>query len=282
MLLSLLLAWLAVLCTVFTVFKFLARISGNRKLNRFFARHHIPFGLLLLLFGLLHGVLAGNMSTATLQNFTFAPVLFTLNWGTACLVLAIALALTYVFRKKLKKRWMPAHRVLTVLLAVCLTLHLLNTGIQIFDRLASQTRSAAEESTETSETGGDQNETVTSEETQTTAPAVSFSGAVLTDGTYQGSADGYNGTITVSVTVSGGQVTDIAVVSNSDTARFFDSATGVLTDIEEEQSLEVDTVTGATFSSAGLIQATYNALQNAVISGTLQVNSVDLSAIRRH
>ena len=137
MLISLILAWLAVLCAVFAVLKFFARISKNRKLNRFFSKIHIPFGVLLLVFGLLHGIFAGNMASATLADFTPAAVLFTWNWGTACLVLALLLALTYVFRKRLKKRWMPAHRVLTVLLVITLGLHLLNVGIQIFDRLGA-------------------------------------------------------------------------------------------------------------------------------------------------
>ena len=111
---------------------------------------------------------------------------------------------------------------------------------------------------------------------------VTFSGAQLKDGTYEGSAEGYKSTITVSVTVSGGKVTDISVVSEGDTDQFFSRAEAVLDDILGQQSLEVDTVTGATFSSAGLINAVSDALQSAVVSGTLQVTNIDLSSVSRH
>ena len=56
----------------------------------------------------------------------------------------------------------------------------------------------------------------------------------------------------------------------------------VLDEITENQSLAVDTVTGATFSSAGLLNAVYNALQDAVVSGTLQKTNIDLSSVQRH
>lgn len=310
MLLSLILAWVAVLCAVMTALKFVARVSGNRALNAFFHKCHIPFGVLLLVVGLIHGILAGNPSWATLADFQPAAVLFTLNWGTACLVLAALLGLTYLLRRVLKRRWMIAHRVLTVLLLVVLGLHLLDMGIQLPSRLFgttgteqtatvtdSATASGSSSTTTTPSTGSSSTTTTTpstgSSSTTTTTPStgssssssgtalVTFSGAQLADGTYEGSADGYSGTTTVSVTVSGGQVTDITVVSESDSPQFFSRAESILDTIVSGQSLEVDTVSGATFSSAGLLNAVYDALQSAVTSGTLQVTQVDLSNVRR-
>jgi chromate transport protein ChrA len=143
MTISMILAWLTVICAVLAAFKYIARISKNRALNQFFHKIHIPFGALMLVFGLLHGLLAGNPSFATLSSFTLAPELFTLNWGTACLVLGILLALTYLFRRRLKKKWMPAHRALTVALIVCLALHLLNVGIQLPGRLFGSSETAS-------------------------------------------------------------------------------------------------------------------------------------------
>ena len=319
MLLSLILAWVAVLCAVMTALKFVARGSGNRALNAFFHKCHIPFGVLLLVVGLIHGILAGNPSWATLADFQPAAVLFTLNWGTACLVLAALLGLTYLLRRVLKRRWMIAHRVLTVLLLVVLGLHLLDMGIQLPSRLFgttgteqtatvtdSATASGSSSTTTTPSTGSSSATTTpstgsssttttpsTGSSSTTTTPStgssssssgtalVTFSGAQLADGTYEGSADGYSGTTTVSVTVSGGQVTDITVVSESDSPQFFSRAESILDTIVSDQSLEVDTVSGATFSSAGLLNAVYDALQSAVTSGTLQVTQVDLSNVRR-
>ena len=102
--------------------------------------------------------------------------------------------------------------------------------------------------------------------------SVSFSGAQLADGSYEGTASGCKGDITVSVTVSGGKVTDIAVVSQSDTPQFFSQAQSVLTDITDSQSLDVDAVSGATYSSSGLINAVADALQGALTSGSLTVS----------
>lgn len=77
----------------------------------------------MIITGLLHGVLAGNEETTNLLNMQFMPKLFTLNLGTVSFFVALLLALTYMFRKKLKKRWMLLHRVLTVILLVFLVFH---------------------------------------------------------------------------------------------------------------------------------------------------------------
>lgn len=292
---SLILAWIAALCAGMTALKFLARISKNRALNSFFSRCHIPFGMLMLVTGLLHGILAGNPSWATLSDFQIAPQLFRWNWGTVCLLLTAALAATYLLRKRLKKHWMTAHRVLTAALLVCLALHIGNMGIQLPDRLAdvalADSTSAQEQTDAATPAASAPEKADESAQTDTSAGSsassdsgsvVTFSGAQLKDGTYQGSAQGYRSTITVSVTVTGGQVSDISVVSENDTPQYVSRAEGILDTILSDQSLEVDAVSGATFSSAGMINAVADALQNAVISGTLQVTNLDLTAVRRH
>lgn len=296
MLISIILAWIATVSAAMAALKFIARVSGSKKLNRFFHNIHIPFGVILLISGLLHGILAGNMAGTEIADIQLAPVLFTLNWGTACYVAALLLALTYAFRRSLKKAWMPLHRILTATLIALLVLHMCNMGIQLFDRLSgsdtqtAQTEYAAEtsdastgtNSAASADTSSDASSDTSGSGTTQSSSVVEFSGAVLNDGTYEGSADGYSGTTTVSVTVSGGQVTAIDVVSESDSPQFFSRAESVLDDIINGQTLEVDTVSGATFSSAGLINAVYDALNGAVQSGTLNVTSIDLSNVQRH
>jgi uncharacterized protein with FMN-binding domain len=296
MLISIILAWIATVSAAMAALKFIARVSGSKKLNRFFHNIHIPFGVILLISGLLHGILAGNMAGTEIADIQLAPVLFTLNWGTACYVAALLLALTYAFRRSLKKAWMPLHRILTATLIALLVLHMCNMGIQLFDRLSgsdtqtAQTEYAAEtsdastgtNSAASADTSSDASSDTSGSGTTQSSSVVEFSGAVLNDGTYEGSADGYSGTTTVSVTVSGGQVTAIDVVSESDSPQFFSRAESVLDDIINGQTLEVDTVSGATFSSAGLINAVYDALDGAVQSGTLNVTSIDLSNVQRH
>lgn len=85
------------------------------------------------------------------------------------------------------------------------------------------------------------------------------------DGTYQGEGQGFAGKIELSVTVEGGQITNIEVAGNvSDDAAYFNQAKSLLDTIIAKQTPQVDTVSGATFSSKGLIQAVQDALGKAV------------------
>ena len=81
------------------------------------------------------------------------------------------------------------------------------------------------------------------------------------DGTYKGSANGYGGKVTVNVTVSKKTMTAIDVVSASgETDSFFNRAKGVIDEMLTAQSTDVDVVSGATYSSNGIIGAVKNAL----------------------
>lgn len=84
------------------------------------------------------------------------------------------------------------------------------------------------------------------------------------DGTYTGSAKGFGGPIDVEVTVEGGKITKLDIVSaeKEDTA-YLDAAKDIINRIIENQSTDVDTVSGATFSSTGIKNATTQALEGA-------------------
>ena len=84
------------------------------------------------------------------------------------------------------------------------------------------------------------------------------------DGTYEGAGMGFGGEITVSVTVADGKVAGITVLSaDGEDPAYYDQALAVLDEIVSAQSTEVDTVSGATFSSTGLIDAAVDALGKA-------------------
>ena len=365
MTISLVLAWFAAFFMIVTILKFVARKFGNDETNKFFRKIHKQIGIAMVVAGLLHGIFAGNPSWSTLGDFAVAPILFTFNWGTVLLLLSIALGVTFVLRKKLKKHWMTAHRVLTIVAMIVFVLHLLDVGIQLPDRIAeafnsrnnetelavidkkednnvtddtngktddtnvntddtnvntddtngktdgssnasdktdgqsnedssqdnikdSSQENSGQDTLKESENDGTDNSNTESngqtdeEKNDNVQSNILFSGAVLKDGTYTGQADGYNGTIEVSVVVEGGSVTSIIVTSERDTPQFFSRAENVLDSILSAQSLEVDAVTGATFSSAGLINAVDNALQSAVIEGTLSKTEIDTTNVRRH
>ena len=81
------------------------------------------------------------------------------------------------------------------------------------------------------------------------------------DGTYKGSANGYGGKVTVNVTVSKKTMTAIDIVSApGETDSFFNRAKGVIDEMLTSQSTDVDVVSGATYSSNGIIGAVKNAL----------------------
>ena len=81
------------------------------------------------------------------------------------------------------------------------------------------------------------------------------------DGTYKGSANGYGGKVTVNVAVSKKTMTAIDIVSApGETDSFFQRAKGVIDEMLTAQSTDVDVVSGATYSSNGIIGAVKNAL----------------------
>lgn len=101
--------------------------------------------------------------------------------------------------------------------------------------------------------------------TSENAPAVEAiaESAAYRDGVYTGTGTGFGGQMTVQVTVSGGKITDIQVLSSKDDSPYLQNACALLQNIIASQSTNVDAVSGATYSSAGLIEAVRNALANA-------------------
>ena len=88
--------------------------------------------------------------------------------------------------------------------------------------------------------------------------------AEYVDGTYDGEADGFGGTIAVEVTVEGGQITDLAIISaDGEDSAYLSNAEAIIPKIIEAQSVDVDTISGATFSSTGIRNAAQEAIEKA-------------------
>ena len=86
------------------------------------------------------------------------------------------------------------------------------------------------------------------------------------DGTYTGSGEGNYGpgSVTVTVTVAGGQIASASYSTEDDEDYFIDAWNGIYGQILNNQSADgVDTVSGATYSSNGILQAFRNALSQA-------------------
>lgn len=93
------------------------------------------------------------------------------------------------------------------------------------------------------------------------------------DGTYYGTGTGFSGALTVEVVISGGKISSIQIIDTSDGDSYIQSASGLISNIIATQSTNVDTVSGATYSSVGIIEAVRNALSQAAISSDGNSNS---------
>ena len=96
------------------------------------------------------------------------------------------------------------------------------------------------------------------------APAQATQAGTYTPGTYTGVGAGKNGDITVEVTFSAEKIERITVVSHSETPSLSDAAiANIPTQIVESQSLGVDAVSGATYTSNGIVDAVADAVKQA-------------------
>lgn len=89
-------------------------------------------------------------------------------------------------------------------------------------------------------------------------------GPYATDGVFSGSAQGYGGPVNMQVTIKNGYIKDVQVVSapNED-APYLSQAVKLLDVIKDEQTVNVDTVSGCTYSSVGILNGTKEALEKS-------------------
>lgn len=250
-------AWISVLLLFMLSIKYIVRKQWMKdvknefwkKWNGYLRNSHIYIGILLIISGLIHGL-----------NSSFDVLSF--NYGTITFVFSILLGLNYYIRKKVRP-WIKYHRIMTILIIVALVVHVVEVGgIQIFNVLSQQSMV---------ENNGD---TLTNTEDNTNDEAATSNSfgtnVVLQDGTYEGSAMGYRDYITVRTTISDNQITNIEVIDINDDYKFYATPVRLIpSDIVDTQSLEVDTISRATFSSIGIINAVNQSLQEALVSGTL-------------
>lgn len=100
----------------------------------------------------------------------------------------------------------------------------------------------------------------------------------LKDGSYIGEAIGFKGNIKVKVIISGGKLSDVKVISHNEDAEFFNKAKGVIIKILRNQGTSgVDTVSGATYSSRGILNAVNSALNKVAKENKGVINNIKIS-----
>lgn len=87
---------------------------------------------------------------------------------------------------------------------------------------------------------------------------------IFKDGKYQGTGTGFGGEIIAEVEIKNGEINNINIISaKGEDPAYYEQAVKVLDEIKRTQDPNVDTISGATFSSGGIIEAVTNALEGA-------------------
>lgn len=118
---------------------------------------------------------------------------------------------------------------------------------------------SSEDEADSSTESGDSADTADNTDTDSSEEDGAFK-----DGTYTGEGSGYGGTIQVEVTLADQEITNISVVSApGEDSAYLSQAESVIDSVISAQSTDVDTVSGATFSSMGILNAIDDALGKA-------------------
>ncbi|MCX7922539.1 MAG: FMN-binding protein [Clostridia bacterium] len=252
-------AWISVILAFFLSIIYVLRIASRNKgklgelfgkINRGLRKHHKYMGMLLVLTGFIHGL----FSTQKVWSF---------NLGTIAWVVSILLGINWMVRKYVgkSKGWMFYHRLLTVVFIGTIVWHVIDVGgIQVHKLLLQQ---------------NSPNTTTTQIEPSSISGLDSnLQGRQFKDGVFTGEADGFRPGLKVSVEIKDNQIISIQVTEHNEVnSRFYARPIQIIPqEIIVAQSTEVDTISGATFTSVGIINAVNNALSQALISGELPQN----------
>ncbi|WP_144276020.1 FMN-binding protein [Gottschalkia acidurici] len=205
------------------------------KINKLLRKNHINLGYLFLISSFIHGVL----SSYSIISF---------NYGTIDLIIWLLLWHTFIDKKtweRLGKTWVQRHRELTVLLIVITVLHIFEIGGFVgFDRIFNSIKS-------------DLN------------PKINIDNINISndykDGVYEGTGYGYRPDLKVLVTINGGVIDEISIVSHNEVGEIFYTPAFdyIPKQIIDKQSYDVDTLSGSTYSSKGIMESVENALSKA-------------------
>lgn len=228
-------------------FKGKNKILGN--LNKLLRMPHKWLGIILIITGLIHGIYSSDS-------------VLSLNWGTICWVVSVLLGLNFMFKKRFNKSkpWIFYHRVLTVIFILTLVVHI--ADVKTFKgNFNSNNKLSYEDIRPNSEDKdfrgrhhGESKDTVEVDQSN-------FDISNVKDGVYYGEASGYRPGLKVEVTVKDKKITDITIVDNNETPKWYNRVVPYLTDkIVEKNTVNVDTISGATRTSVGIINAVRNAL----------------------
>lgn len=214
--------YLALICLLLLLAKFVTRRIHNDRLDRFFLKLHKPVSAAFVIMTVVHLLL-------TLPVFRTRSPAVILSGIAALIILILMITLCHSIKNgKEKMHW---HRILSVILLLLAVVHIVTYYIDF---------------------GNYQRKISKIEITQTDLSRIK-------DGQYTGEYDAGYIYAKVSVTVKEGKITGIDILEHRNERG--QSAESITDRILEEQSLSVDAVSGATNSSLVIKKACENALQ---------------------
>lgn len=218
------------------------------KINRYLRKIHKPMGVAIIITGFYHGLFSSD-------------TILSLNYGTAVWVLTIVLAATWIFKAQLKKikNWMYWHRVITAVFVIILVIHIIDVGGFIGVPNAYSL-------------GFNPPPQATIVPIEDIEALMGDTDVVYKDGEYIGVANGFGPDLTVRVVIEDQLICSVIVIShNEDRPMYYQMPMEKLPmEIVNSQSPIVDTISGATYTSYGIINATIDALSQAIISGEIE------------
>ena len=247
-------AWVSVILTfilsIILVLRLLnkknnGKISFLSKTNRLLRKNHKLFGILLVATGLIHGL------------FSSQSVL-SINLGTLCWVLSILLGINWVIRKRFKKKkWIYYHRILTGSFILVLVIHIINVGGFLIDDIIIDLFDKKDELN----TPQNIEYKIEDDKSENNNSHGNFN-----DGVYYGEAEGFRPGLKVQVIVEEGRITKVEVIEHNEVnQRFWGKPVEMIPQqIVQNQSTEVDVISGATYTSKGIINAVNDALNKAI------------------
>jgi uncharacterized protein with FMN-binding domain len=244
-------AWISIILTIslsiiYVLRKIISKLKSKNiyliKLNSGLRQYHKVLGIFLVETGIIHGYFSSES-------------VFSLRFGTAAWVISILLALSWTKKNALSKYkgWIYYHRVLAVMLILIIVLHIVQVGGIQVHRLLLGTK------------------TYSGQKFSISQPSKRLEGATFKDGAYNGEADAYRPGLKVSIEIKNNSIVSIEIVEHNEVnLRLYQRAfKNIPQAILDNQSTNVDAVSGSTFTSIGIMNAVNNALSQALIQGNL-------------
>ncbi len=280
--LNYLFAWLAVLIGILLLSKYilrrltsktknlephhlLKRLAGSNKYWRYL---HIFLGFALIIVGFVHGM---HSSVSV----------WSCNMGTLVWLLTILFAFTWIFKKKLRAKWLRLHQILTLLFIAAVAWHVVDAGgIHVFRILSEMNETATYEASvdhisadpktgiQNPETDQDHAAKNSHDEPDTSAQQeklpyyFSFEGLELADGAYIAEDTGYNPGLKVEVIIEKNMVQKIKILAHHEIdSHYYKEAMNIIpAAILSQQTLDVDAISGSSKTSVGIIRAVRKAV----------------------